>query len=152
MKLKNQYDLFLDYRYWIVATNLSKEEYDTEAIIKLHAGRGTMERRIGELKHQLNLDRVPCGEFEANCLYFAVGLLAYNLLQMLKLLGLPEEYHNKSVRTLRYQLLKLAGKVVYHARYMILQISAPIRRNIELFRSAYYRLVYAPLPIYKPLA
>lgn len=151
IRLKNQYDLFLNYRYWIVATNLNKGEYDTEAIIRLHAGRGTMERRIGELKHQLNLDRVPCGQFEANCLYFTVGLLAYNLLQMLKLLGLPEEYHTKSVRTLRYQLLKLAGKVVYHARYMILQISAPIK-NIELFRSAYYRLVYAPLPIYKPLA
>jgi len=144
-KLKKQYDLFLEYRYWIVATNLSKEEYDKEAIIKLHAARGGMERRIGELKHQLNLDKVPCGQFEANCLYFTVGLLAYNLLQMLKLLGLPEEYHAKSVRTLRYQLLKLAGKVIYHARYMILQISAPIK-NIELYRNAYYRLAYAPLP------
>ena len=143
-KLKKQYDLFLNYSYWIVATNLSKEEYAKEAVIELHEGRGNMERRIGELKHQLNLDKVPCRQYEANCLYFTVGLLSYNLLQMLKQLGLPEEYHNKSVRTLRYQLLKLAGKVVFHARYMILQISAPIK-NVELFRGAYYRLAYAPL-------
>lgn len=111
----------------------------------MHQGRGSMERRIGELKHQLNLDKVPCGQFEANCLYFTVGLLAYNLLQMLKLLGLPEEYHNKSVRTLRYQLLKLAGKVIFHARYLVVQIAAPLK-NIELFNAAYCRLRYAPIP------
>jgi hypothetical protein len=61
-KLKNQYTLFLNYRYWIAATNLCKKEYDNEVIIKLHAERGTMERRIGELKHQLNLVRVKCGQ------------------------------------------------------------------------------------------
>lgn len=144
-KLKNQYDLFLNYKYWIVATNLSKEQYDSQSVIQLHQGRGGMEKRIGELKNQLNLDRVPCGQFNANCLYFTIGLFAYNLLQMLKLVGLPEEYHTKSVRTLRYQLLKLAGKVVFHSRYMIIQIAAPLR-NIELFTNAYYRLRYAPLP------
>jgi len=114
-------------------------------VVELHQGRGSMERRIGELKHQMNLDKVPCGQYEANCLYFTIGLFAYNLLQMLKLLGLSEEYHTKSVRSLRYQLLKLAGKVVFHARYMIVQIAAPLK-NIELFKTAYYRLRYAPLP------
>jgi hypothetical protein len=67
-------------------------------------------------------------------------------LQLLKLVGLPEEYHNKTVRTLRYQLLKLAGKLVLHARYMILQIAAPLK-NIELFSEAYYRVSLAPLPL-----
>lgn len=144
-KLKKQYDLFLNYSYWIVATSLSKEDYESQAIIELHQGRGGMERRIGELKHQLNLDKVPCGQFDANSLYFTIGVFVYNLLQMFKLLGLPEEYHTKSVRTLRYQLLKLAGKVVFHARYLVVQISAPLK-NIELFKTAYYRLRYTPLP------
>lgn len=143
-KLKKQYDLFLNYSYWIVATNLSHEKYSAHAVIEMHQGRGSMEKRIGELKHQLQLDKVPCGQFAANCLYFTIGLFAYNLLQMLKLLGLPEEYHTKSVRTLRYQLLKLAGKVVFHARYMLVQIAAPLK-NIELFKTAYYRLRYAPI-------
>jgi len=141
--LKNQMDLFSNYRYWIVATNLREEEYDNYQIIKLHQGRGSIEKKIGELKHQINLNHLPCGQFNANCLYFTIGILAYNLLQLLKQIGLPEEYHNKTVRTLRYQLLKLAGKLVYHARYIILQIAAPIK-NIELFREAYYRVHLAP--------
>jgi hypothetical protein len=63
-------------------------------------------------------------------------------LQLLKLVGLPEEYHNKTVKTLRYQLLKLAGKLVLQARYMILQIATPLK-NIELFREADYRVKLA---------
>ncbi len=144
--LKKQIDLFSNYRYWIVATNLKEEDYDNYQIIKLHQGRGSMEKKIGELKHQINLNHLPMGQFNSNCLYFTVGLLAYNLLQLLKLIGLPEEYHHKTVKTLRYQLLKLAGKLVLHARYMILQIAAPIK-NIQLFTEAYYRLNLSVFPL-----
>lgn len=144
--LKKQIDLFSNYRYWIIATNLKEEEYDNYQVVKLHQGRGGMEKKIGELKHQINLSHLPCGQFNANCLYFTIGLLAYNLLQLLKLIGLPEEYHNKTVRSLRYHLLKLAGKLVYHARYIILQIAAPIK-NVQLFTQAYYRLHLTPLPL-----
>lgn len=144
--LKNQMDLFSNYRYWIVGTNLKEEEYDDYQIIKLHEGRGSIEKKIGELKHQINLSHLPMGQFNANCLYFTVGLLAYNILQLLKLIALPEEYHNKTIKTLRYQLLKLAGKLVIHARYIILQIAAPIK-NIELFREVYLRLRFNPIAL-----
>ncbi len=145
-ELKNQYDLFSSYSYWIVGTNLTKEQSDCQSVIHLHQGRGIMEKRIGELKHQLNMNHLPCGQFNANCLYFTIGILAYNLLQLLKLIGLPEEYHTKSVKTLRYQLIKLAGKLVTHARYRILQIAASLK-NIELYNCAYYRIRYCPLPV-----
>jgi hypothetical protein len=145
-KLKSQYDLFLNYSYWIVGTNLKEEQTDCQSVIHFHQGRGSMEKTIGELKHQLNINHLPCGQFNANCLYFTIGVLAYNLLQLLKLIGLSEEYHTKTVKTLRYQLIKLAGKVVTHARYRILQIAAPLK-NIELYSKAYYRIRYGPLPI-----
>jgi len=115
-RLKAQYDLFASYSYWIVAANLSKDEYDAQEVIHIHQQRGLMEKRIGELKHQLNMNHLPCGQFNANCLYFTIGLLAYNLLQLLKQIGLPEQYQNKTVKTRRYQIIKLAGKVITHAR------------------------------------
>lgn len=143
-KLKKQFDLFTNYSYWIVGTNLTEEKADAQSVIHIHQSRGSMEKRIGELKHQLNINHLPCGQFNANCLYFSIGILAYNLLQLLKLIGLPEEYQTKSVKTVRYQLIKLAGKVITHARYRILQIAAPLR-NIELYKEAYYRIRYCPL-------
>jgi hypothetical protein len=142
-RLTKQYDLFGNYSYWVVATNLSREEYDGQEVIHLHQNRGNVERRIGEIKHQLNMGHMPCGQFEANSLYFSIGVLTYNLLQLLKIIGLPEEEHNKSIKALRYQLIRLAGKLVIHARQMILQIAAPIE-NIELFKMAYYRLRLSP--------
>jgi hypothetical protein len=42
--------------------------------------------------------------------------------------------------------LKLAGKLVLRARYMILQIAAPLE-NILLFRDAYLRVRFATIPL-----
>ena len=142
-RLTTQLDLFGNYSYWIVGTNLTEEQYSKQAIIHLHQNRGNMERRLGEIKHQINLGHMPTGQFRANTLYFTIGVLAYNLLQILKHLALPKSEQNKSVRALRYQLIKLAGKLVLHAREMILQIAAPIY-NIKLFETAYTRLRLSP--------
>jgi hypothetical protein len=76
--LKGQMNLFSNYQYWIVATNLKEEEYDNYQVIKLHQGRGNIEKKIGELKHHINLNHLPMGQFNSNCLYFTIGLLAYN--------------------------------------------------------------------------
>lgn len=92
-----------------------------------------------------DVNHLPMAQFNSNCFYFTVGLLAYNLLQLLKLVGLPEEHHNKTIKTLRYQLLKLAGKLVIHARYMMLQIASPLK-NIELFSEDYYKVRLTPVP------
>lgn len=141
--LKNA-GLFDQYKYWIVITNLPADEYSSNQVILFHHRRGLMERILGELKNQFNLDHMPCGQFEANALYFTIGILAYNILQFIKLTLLPDEYKKKSIRTIRYQLLHLAGKLIYHARYAILKIVAPIE-NIELFEQTYLRIKLAPL-------
>lgn len=91
-----------------------------------------MEKRIDELKHQINLDHLPCGQFNANTLYFIIVLMAYYIIQLLKIFVLPPEFRSKTIRSIRYQLIKLAGKLVLHARYIILRISAPLR-NIKIF-------------------
>ena len=36
------------------------------------------------------MEQMPRGQFEANALYFAIGVLAYNLAQLLKHRVLPE--------------------------------------------------------------
>lgn len=142
-----QMDLFDDYHYWVIGTNLPKEGYSSYEVIKFHQRRGGMEKRIGELKHQINLDHLPCGQFNANILYFTAGLMAYNIIQILKIFALPPEFRNKTIRSVRYQLIKLAGKLVLHARYIILRISAPLR-NIKIFERAYLRVRLAPLTFY----
>ena len=70
------------------------------------------------------MEQMPCGQEEANALFFAIGVLAYNLSLVLKAKLLPPEYRQVSVATLRWKLYRLAGKLVRHARVWVLQVRA----------------------------
>lgn len=52
----------------------------------------------------------------------AIGVLAYNLGVLLKAEVLPEEYRHSRVQTLRWQLYRLAAKLVRHGRQWILKV------------------------------
>lgn len=113
------------YCYHAVATN--REEAASEVIWK-HNQRGESENWHKELKVGLGMEQMPCGGFEANAMYFAIGVLAYNLAQLLKRQALPESYQTATVATLRWKLYRLAGKLVRHARGWVLQIKADLEK------------------------
>jgi hypothetical protein len=100
------------YGYHAVATN--REESAAEVIWK-HNGRGQSENWHKELKLDVGMEQMPCGQKEAKALYFAIGVLAYNLAQLLKRRVLPEAYRTATVATLRWKVYRLAAKLVRHA-------------------------------------
>lgn len=75
---------------------------------------------------------MPCGQFEANALCFSIGVLAYSLAQLLKHRVLPASYRTATVATLRWKVYRLAGKLVRHARGLILQIKADTEKWLLL--------------------
>jgi len=148
-----QADLFDgNYHYWIVATNISVQEKDAQAVLDFHNGRGEMpacrtgrERLIGELKHHYNLDHLPCGQFSANGLYFTIGLLAFTLVQLLKRHYFGDDWKRKSIRSLRYYWLHLPSRIVSHARYTIARVATSLS-TFQQLRAIYLRLFLAPAP------
>ncbi|MCA9422831.1 MAG: hypothetical protein KC592_17565 [Nitrospira sp.] len=42
-----------------------------------------------ELKIGFGMERLPCGTFAANAVFFRIGVLAYNLFVLFKMLALP---------------------------------------------------------------
>ncbi len=127
------------YCYHAVATN--REEAASEVIWR-HNQRGESENWHKELKSGLGMEQMPWGEFEANAMYFAIGVLAYNLAQELKRRVLPESYRTATAATLRWKLYRLAGKRVRHARGWVLRVKADLEKW-RLLESA--RLACAPL-------
>jgi hypothetical protein len=117
------------YGYHAVATN--REESAAEVIGK-HKGRGNSENWHKELKIGVGMEQMPCGQFEANALYFAIGVLAYNLAQLLKRRVLPESHRTATLATLRWKVYRLAGKLVRHARGLILQVKADTEKWLLL--------------------
>ena len=129
--LNPQPSLFEADRYCYHAVASNREEPASEVIWK-HNDRGNSENWHKELKVGLGMEQMPCGEFEANALYFAIGVLAYNLTQVLKRRVLPEAYRTATVATLRWKVYRLAGKLVRHARGWVLQIKADLEKWLLL--------------------
>lgn len=118
--------------YHVVATN--REETAREVIWK-HNGRGQSENWHKELKSGMGMEQMPCGQFEANAMYFAIGVLAYNLAQVLKRRVLPQSYSTATMATLRWKVYRLAGKLVRHARGWVLRLKADWEK-LQLLHSA----------------
>jgi hypothetical protein len=118
------------YCYHVIATN---REETVAAVVALHNLRGEVENNFKELKYGFGMDWMPCGEIAANAVFFRIGILAYNLFQAMKLLSLPIWWRKATIATVRWKLYEVAGKLVYHARRIIIKLAASIDK-IRLFQ------------------
>ena len=78
---------------------------------------------------------LPTSNFEANSFYFAIGTLAYNLFLLFKKI-LNDNLQKHTVKTIRYKLYNIAGKVVTHARSITLKVNEEFQ---ELLQNIRYR-------------
>ena len=112
-------------RYTVIVSNRSE---DMEAVVRWYNQRGECsENRIKELKIGYGMERMPCGQFAANAVFFRIGVLAYNVGRLFVLNALEPAWHRRQVRTLRWMLYETAGKVVFHGGATWLKV----RRHME---------------------
>ena len=52
---------------------------------------------------------MPSGEFEANAIHFAIGIMTYNLIIAQKLLTIPEDWKNKTIKSISWLLVEMRG-------------------------------------------
>ncbi len=117
-----QLELWGEYRYHLIITNLPQEEYSAQDVVHFHNQRGEMESRIGELKYDMMMRYMPCGQYEANAVFFGIGVLGYNIIKFFQRDCLSGRWQRLRIGTIRYRLLNLAGKLVRSGRRLILQI------------------------------
>jgi len=131
------------YSYWMLVTNLPEEKYSSNDIILFQHDRGEMERLIGEFKNHFNMEHMPCGQLTANSVYFTIGVLAYNIIQLIKEISLDKEWLKRSIRSIRYNIIHLPSKIISSSRYLVSKIVCA-KELFECFVFAYNRLRYAP--------
>jgi hypothetical protein len=109
------------YRYTVIGSNRRENAKET---VKWYNQRGeASENRIKELKIGFGMERMPCGTMKANAVFFRIGVMAYNVFVMFKRSTLPAEWRRQQVQTVRWRLYQTAGKVVEHARQLMLKVS-----------------------------
>jgi len=122
--------------YYCLATN--DNDLTPQEIIKLHRQRGeTSENKIKELKNGFNMSYLPSSNMQANAFYFQIGTLAYNLFLLFKQI-LDKNLQKHTVKTIRYKLYNIAGKVISHARSTILKVNKEFIELLQKIRRLAY--------------
>ena len=68
--------------------------------------------------------RLPSKLFGANAAWWAIMILALNLNTVMKRLVLGESWAPKRMKALRYWLINLPGRLVRHARQLVIRLTA----------------------------
>lgn len=146
---RKQLRLFEDgdeYFHYAVATNWGEEEKSADEVLKWHNQRGEAENFLKELKIGFGMERMPCGQMEANAVFFRIGAIAYNLFIGFKRLTCPESWIKHTIATFRWRLVQVAGRIIKHAGSIILKLATDLKK-LELFngiRKRVYELSLCP--------
>ena len=87
------------------------------AVVRFYNQRGTAEQWIKEGKAATHWTRLSGHRFRANEVRLLLGVIAYNLGNLLRRLALPVTIQSWSLTSLQQQLLKTGGRLIRHARY-----------------------------------
>jgi hypothetical protein len=126
---KGQLLLAPEYTVFSVWTNLP-EEVGTGAVLELYRARGTCEQYFAEIKSELDLERLPSGKFCVNELFFQLGMFVNNMLRVIgrgifsDAVGGLRQATRRRLRTVMQNLMYLCGRVVRHARRVVLKVKS----------------------------
>ena len=93
-------------RAWVTNMKLTPA-----GIWHFYDGRAGMEPRIGELREDFALRKIPTASFAANALYLEIIRLAYNLVTAFQRNCLQPSWQNLTLGKLRYRLFLLPGEL-----------------------------------------
>jgi hypothetical protein len=119
-------------RHFAIVTNKNDPEGGSGLdIIRWHRKKaGTIEHVHDVVKNDLAGRGLPSQLFGANAAWLRLNTILYNLLTLMKRVGLPEELHDARPKRLRFLLLNTAGTVIRHAREIILRCVSDTGRRL----------------------
>jgi hypothetical protein len=121
------------YCYHVMGTN--NWDVDPMEWLEIHNGRmGTIEQSHKELKTGFGCDYTPSHDFEKNRGYFLLGVLAHNMVQIMKLFYLGPDAVKWTIKTMRYQFINVCGKIVRSGRRFYCKIINVTREVFERFK------------------
>ena len=127
-------------------TNLGLPDDD---IIELYHAHGECEQYHGEIKTDMDVERLPSGKFETNELVLELAILAYNILRMMGQDSLKKNdsrelkrpVRRRRLRTVINNLILIAGHVTEHSRRLVLSLGMS-----NVWRYAFMRLYHRFAP------
>jgi hypothetical protein len=137
---ERQGDLFTDtWCYHAIAAGMN-DLRSVEEVVWGYNDRAYIENHIKELKNGFGMEQMPSGDFVANAVYFGIGVMTYNLFLAQKMLTMPEAWQTKTIKSIRWMLVEVGGKLIRGSRRIVLKIAASIEKYtayLEIRRRTY---------------
>jgi Transposase DDE domain group 1 len=133
-------DLFEPEKYCYHAIGTNDNEIEAMAWLEFHNGRMNSENYNKELKEGLNAGYAPSHDFDTDRFYFLLNVLAYNVLQVMKLFYLGQEARTWTVKTLRHWFIEVCGKIIRTGRKYYCKIINVTDETFALFRQCLSQL------------
>jgi hypothetical protein len=133
--------------YWCSLEQLSVEE-----VIDLYHDHGTSEQFHSEIKSDMDLERLPSGNFDSNALILVLGMIAYNMLRIIGQISLEEigadllpgsrnkKVSRRRIRTVMQDLIYMAGRLTHSSRKWFMSFGK-LNPFADLARRIYSRLL-----------
>jgi hypothetical protein len=127
-----------------IVTNMDWE--GSELINWLYQRCGKSEEAHAVMKDDLAGGKLPSGDFGENAAWWWIMILAFNLNSIMKRLVLGKEWAPKRMKAIRFLVIRLAGRVISHARGLIVRLagSHPSTRLLVDARQTIAGLLPAP--------
>jgi hypothetical protein len=122
VRWKENGDLLWRYAYVVCQAG---EKDSPQAVFERHRLKGAKEQGFSEVLSGLDMHHPPCSNLVANQAFYAIAMLAYNVLISLKVLDLPDEAQGWRIRTLIRYLLTVPASVSTHARFKVARVCIP---------------------------
>jgi len=139
MKMKTQ-----SYNVFGIVTNRDTE--GGRLVNWLHERCGKSEEVHSIMKEDLAGGKLPSSDFGENAAWWWIMVLAFNLNSAMKQLVLKESWTAKRMKAIRFSLINLPGRVMEHAREVIIRITKghPSLEVLLHVRQTIMELAYAP--------
>lgn len=117
-KIEKPYDSII-YQYTFIVTTISSSP---EWIVKYYCKRGTMENYIKESKNGFDFSAVSSSSMIVNANRLQLHAVAYNIINWMKRFVFPGAMVDATIETIRLKLIKIASRVVRHARKVVFML------------------------------
>lgn len=110
-------------RYKIFGIVTNRDTEGNELVNWLHKRCGKSEEAHSIMKEDLAGGRLPSADFGANAAWWGIMILAFNLNAAMKQLALGGSWVTKRMKALRFSLISLPGRVMSHARELVIRLA-----------------------------
>lgn len=123
-----------EWNYYGIVTNWDLFRHSLQQVMEFHLKRGQGENFIREEKYGYDLKHFPCQSLRANHAFAQLAMVAHNLLRWIALVQKPDKPHFS--KKIRRRFVYIPGKVISHARQLMLKIPVRFHKEVTMLRSA----------------